>query len=216
MKKRMMGTMFLIVLTIPGIFTACGKKHGEFLTVAETMESTAEAFQEEEEVAEAPIQPQELCVYVCGEVNEPGVYTFSEGTRLYEAIASAGGFTQAAEENYWNLAMVLSDCQMVYVPSKEEVVGNREGGLLAVGQADDVSSCGGTLAKTDATDSRVNINTADEAKLMTIPGIGATRAKSIVDYRQTHGTFSKVEDITKVSGIKGATFAKIEEYITVD
>ena len=65
------------------------------------------------------------------------------------------------------------------------------------------------------TDGKVNINTADEAQLQTLSGIGQTRAQAIISYRQTHGAFQSIEDIQNVNGIKSGVYEKIKDNISV-
>lgn len=143
---------------------------------------------------ESDLKEQTIFVYICGEVERPGVYELPSGSRLYEVVNRAGGLTGAADENSLNQAAVVSDGQQIYVPKKGE------------------ESISGE-AKTSS--ALININTADEAALCSITGIGASRAADIVAYRQANGPFGSIEDIMKVSGIKEGLFAKIKDQITV-
>ncbi|MBQ4284308.1 MAG: helix-hairpin-helix domain-containing protein [Lachnospira sp.] len=145
-----------------------------------------------EEIESLHNQTENIYVYICGAVVNPGVYTCQEGMRLYELIDKAGGFLEDADRNYLNLVEIVEDGRRVYVPSKSEMIAQ------------------GTYSG-----QRININTADKVTLMTLPGIGEARAEDIVAYRQTHGNFSKVEDIMKVNGIKEAAYEKIKDYIMV-
>ena len=152
-----------------------------------------------------------LTVYVCGEVVNAGVYTLKEGSRICDAVALAGGFTDAACETSINLADYIFDGEMIEILSEEEASslgkthsGSDPGGGTAVG--------GGGKAGGDGL---VNINTADEALLKTLPGIGDSKAKAIMEYRQEHGQFTSIEDIMKIGGIKEGIFNNIKDYITV-
>lgn len=147
-----------------------------------------------------------IAVYVCGEVKHPGVYELSEGMRICDAVEAAGGFTEKASREYWNLAQVLSDGQMLSVPTREEAR-KRE----AV--AEEGTSIG--AAEEPGKDGLVNINTADAALLTSVPGIGQVRAEAVIAYRKEHGSFQKKEDIKKVSGIGDALFEKMKDHITV-
>lgn len=133
-----------------------------------------------------------LYVYVCGEVNAPGVYRCAAGSRIYEVIELAGGFCEEADRNYLNLVEEVKDGSKLYVPSLN----------------DNISEAGSAGAL-------ININTATKEQLMTLPGIGESRAADIISYRQSKGNFKSVEDIKKVSGIKNAAYDKIKDLICV-
>ncbi len=134
-------------------------------------------------------QTQGNYVYICGYVINPGVYICDEGMRIYELIDMAGGFHSEADRDYLNLVEVVTDGQKIYVPKLGEVVsGDKQ---------------------------KVNINTADKLTLMTLPGIGESRASDIISYREEQGGFARIEDIMKVSGIKEAAYEKIKDYIVV-
>ncbi|MBR5348441.1 MAG: ComEA family DNA-binding protein [Lachnospiraceae bacterium] len=136
-----------------------------------------------------------IFVYVVGEVLHPGVYELKSGERLDAAIRAAGGFTEAAEPASVNLARPVTDGEQVEVLSREAYVAR---GVI-------YSQTGSGL---------VNINTADVRELMTLPGIGETRAQAIIDHRNKHGPFETIEAIMQVSGIKQAAFEQIRDKIT--
>ena len=157
---------------------------------------------------------QEIVVHICGAVKEPGVYSLKENQRLYEGIQEAGGFREDADEEYLNQAMYLEDGMKVVVPTKEETDSERveekatENGYIQRQENIDKNTFQETTGKVD-------LNTANEAQLCTLPGIGVSRAKSIIQYREENGFFQKIEDVMKVSGIKEAAFEKIKDYITI-
>ena len=150
---------------------------------------------------------EEFFVYVCGAVRSPGVYAFTEDTRIYEALNAAGGFTAEADTGVLNLAEPVRDGQKLYVP--------------ALGETDpgngSYSTPGSSAETADGSDSGslVNINTAPLSELITIKGIGESRAEDIISYRESSGGFSSIEDIMKVPGIKDGLFNKIKDSITV-
>lgn len=152
-------------------------------------------------------QPELIYVYVCGSVNEPGVYEVREGSRVHELIALAGGFAEDAYILSVSMAKTVTDGQTLYVPhldeAEDDVAGSRLSGSV-IGD-DDIYG-----QKT-----KININTASVEQLMTLKGIGESRARDIVDYRTRNGSFKKTEDVMKVSGIKEAAYSKIKDDICV-
>ena len=151
--------------------------------------------------------PEDIFVHICGAVVNPGVYVLSAGSRIFEGIEAAGGFSEDACEDFVNLAQTLQDGQRIVIPTVEE----------AEAAMQDSSYQEQWLPEEpQSADGRVNINTASEQELSAITGIGAGKAAAIVQYRQENGSFSSVEDIMKVSGIKEGTYEKIKDKITVN
>lgn len=195
----------IIVLLLLLALTGCGKTEAVFYDSG-TEELPAEAGTEQTEQIEQTEQTEQtekskdtkrsVWVYVCGSVNHPGVYELSEGSRITDAIEAAGGMTEEAADTYLNLAETLSDGQKIEVPSLEEAEVLTEAG------------------KTGAA-GLVNLNRATEEELMTLSGIGASKAKEIIRYRETKGGFGKPEDLMKIPGIKEGVFHKIRDQITV-
>lgn len=146
-------------------------------------------------------------VYLCGCVKKPGVYTLEAGSRLYEYLELAGGYTPEADTEYENLARTLSDGEKVYFPSKEQVSSGEFVNELVTNDAD--------YGNDAVTKTKVNINTAGIDELTTLTGIGESRAKTIIAYRQNNGRFEAIEDIMLVNGIKQSIFDNIKEQITV-
>lgn len=142
-------------------------------------------------VGEAP----DICVYVCGAVEAPGIVFLPEGSRAADALEAAGGFAFHAAVDAVNLAAKISDGEKLYFPDCEEYRA----------QAEKQASASAGL---------VNINTADAAQLCTLPGIGESRAADIIAYREAHGGFASCEDIMNVSGIKENVYNKISDKIT--
>ena len=166
-------------------------------------EETESAPKEERPPEETqPSSQAPYVVYVCGQVKEPGVYELEPGSRVYQAVEMAGGFGPDAASWYLNLAQEVADGMKIQVPTEEEALAwGNSGGSLSVGQGQ--------------TETKVNLNTADEEQLMTLTGIGESRAADIIRYRQEHGPFERIEDIMNVSGIKEGAFQKIKDSITV-
>lgn len=159
---------------------------------------------EEERLQEDAIvePPGPILVDVKGAVRYPGVHALKEGDRLIDAIQAAGGYLPDADSRLLNHAMKLADEVVVYVPAHGETV-------------EDMPVFQVMEAPGQQEDGKVDINTADEQALMTIPGIGPAKAAAIVQYRTDHGSFQKVEAIMEVSGIGKKTFENLEPYIKV-
>ncbi len=159
--------------------------------------------------------PETTCyVYVCGAVNAPGVYELPAGSRVYEAIAMAGGMTGEADGRSLNQAAQVADGQQITVYTREEAEKLQKNGSSAAMAGQDAGS-GGNLSAGESEKAKVNINTAGREELMTLHGIGAARADAILAYREQHGAFSRIEDIMNVEGIKEKAFAKIRDDIVV-
>ncbi|WP_059102683.1 helix-hairpin-helix domain-containing protein [Shouchella shacheensis] len=157
----------------------------------------------EEEDSSASLESEEkassVIVDVKGAVHAPGVYELDAGSRVHEAILMAGGLAENAEERALNLAVVLTDEMLLYVPEEGE---------------EDIPAAGST--NTNGSDAAlVNINTAEEAELLTLPGIGPAKASAILSYREEHGPFEAPEDLVQVNGIGEKSFQQLSELITV-
>lgn len=172
--------------------------------------------------AGANAQQSVVCyVHIYGAVVNPGVYELQEGSRIFQAVSAAGGFTEEACRDYVNQARQVSDGMKIWIPTEKEALDFPEksgDGIETVGtQAADAGSAGaGANPGAGAAGSvLVNINTATVEQLCTLNGIGESRAKTIIAYREAHGAFAKKEDIMKVTGIKESSYAKIKDQITV-
>lgn len=212
-------------------FTGCGSR--SYLETAETAaqeeadesdrkpeEETDESDRRPEEEAasdkaseneEASKEPEKKTMYVQigGAVVSPGVYCLTEGSRVFEAVAMAGGLTREAAEESLNQAEILSDGQWIHIPTKEEAAAG-EYCPGSMGRQSNASPAG-----TSPEDTRININTATAEELTALPGIGPAKARAIVSYREEHGGFSSPEDLKQVSGIGEGTYRRLEEQIRV-
>lgn len=149
-------------------------------------------------------QDSVIFVYICGCVENPGVYELPAGSRVCDGLDAAGGFSEGADESRINLAGILKDGDMVYFPEVGE--------NLPDGASDYIPENAGS---TGAAQSLVNINTAGEDILCTLPGIGSSKAQAIIRYREEHGSFTDIKDIMNVNGIGENLFKQIEDLICV-
>ncbi len=165
-----------------------------------------------EEGVEEP-EIQKIMIHICGAVQHPGVYELEEGDRICQAVEKAGGFTGEADEDLLNQAQKLTDGMQLVIPTKEEAdkVRKEGTGTQQYLRYEDTTSNAENINES----SLVNINTASEEMLCTLPGIGSEKAKSIIEYRMKNGNYKRIEDIMNVAGIKSGMFAKIRDKIVV-
>ena len=218
-KHIMIVTVLFLVMGIAG----CGTDKKVYYE--QTDEATEVSLQEDDEavmslqadhVTEVSLQADQMTdssqnqeeayyVYVCGAVQVPGVYMLHAGDRIYEAITMAGGLSEDASTISVNQAEMVSDGQMIFVPTVEEA--NAGITMPQVSVVQDSAKENGDAAG----DGKVDLNTASLEELMTLPGIGETRANDILTYRMEHGAFAAVEEIMNVNGIKEGLYNRIKD-----
>ena len=137
-----------------------------------------------------------IYVYVCGHVETPGVYQLPAEARVCDALQLAGGVTEDGNPEALNQAECMTDGQTLYVPGLDENV--------------DVAG----MTQQSKEDGLININQADREMLMTLPGIGESKADMIIQYREEHGNFQSIEELMDIPGIKEGVFNKMKEKIT--
>ncbi|MGX7076419.1 helix-hairpin-helix domain-containing protein [Globicatella sanguinis] len=154
------------------------------------------------------ITTQEMIIYVDvkGEVRDPGVYQLSNGARVMDAIESAGGLTNEADEDQLNLALLLSDQMVIVVPNINQTL-EEEYSM--------VNHFANEIDEDPYNELKININVADVAELTLLPGIGEKKAQAIIDYREENGSYQTIEDLMNVSGIGQKTFDKLSSMISV-
>lgn len=198
MMKRIQKVLWILVSLQLSFAAGCQKKavlYDSEGAAGEDWETEAEGTEEPKET-DAAKEDAVICVYVCGEVISPGVYEFPAEARIGEAVEAAGGMTEEAASAWLNLAEHMTDGQKIEVPSKEraeellEESAREEKGLI-------------------------NLNTASKEQLMTLRGIGESKAEDIVNYREQQGGFRTLEELMQIPGIKEGVFEKIKDQITV-
>ena len=178
-------------------------------------------------------------VDIKGAVSKPGVYAFKDGDKVIDAIKSAGGLTKNAITSNINLSQKLKSEMVIYIFTKSELSKANTTSIITTPackcETIEVNNCivPTTTANITATTkndnsqnanqnsndgqlgAKININTSDESNLMKVSGIGESKAKAIINYRNEHGLFITIDDIKNVSGIGESLFVKIKDYITV-
>ena len=146
-------------------------------------------------------------VCITGAVNQPGVFHVKEDTRVYEVIKLAGGFRSDAEQDSLNQAAAVSDGEMIRILTVEEakLSNSPEVSGQSQSQTQDGKSTGG----------KVSLNRASKEELMTLPGIGESKADAIIKYREENGSFRSIDDLKKISGIKDGVISKFKDKVVI-
>ncbi|MBO3142642.1 hypothetical protein GZ178_04005 [Dermatophilus congolensis] len=144
--------------------------------------------------------PAAITVHVAGKVAKPGVVTVPAESRASQAIAAAGGFARGSDARSINMAKPLSDGEQIIV--------------AALGEPAPAAAVSSPGTSTTAA-GKVNLNSADQTTLETLPGVGPVMAGKIIKWRTDNGRFTRVEDLNEVSGVGEKTFAKLAQLVTV-
>ncbi len=160
-----------------------------------------------------------LKVDIKGEINIPGIYSLEENSRIMDAIEMAGGLTENADTTMINLSKKIKDEMVIIIYSKEEVNDFKKTKEIeervhekCIEGTEKTLQNDACIENTSETN-KININTASKEQLMTLPGIGESKAKDIIDYREKNGLFQSIEDLKKVPGIGDNIYDQIKESI---
>lgn len=156
--------------------------------------------------------PARVLVHVAGEVGDPGVVTLEAGARVQDAVREAGGLTADADTSRVNLARPVADGERIWVPRPGEMVPELVDGQTGPGVGGAGPAAGGVGGAADA---QVNLNTADQAALEELPGVGPVTAAAILQWRTDHGRFTSTDELLEVSGIGEATLEKLLPHVTL-
>ena len=167
-----------------------------------------------------------LYVDIKGAVNNPGVYEMNEGSRVIDVIEEAGGLRDDADTSIINLSKQVEDEMYIIIYTKDEIMSFKERIIpskkivteieekIICPDTDNDACIGKNDGKNSSLNSKVNINTASKEELMLIPGIGESKANSIIEYRENNN-FTDISEIMNVSGIGESIYDKIKDYIEV-
>ncbi len=153
-------------------------------------------------------------VDVKGAVKKPGVYEFKQGDRVIDAINKAGGLKTTSDTSNINLSQKLKSEMVVYIYTKSEIKNNSKSiscDTICETNVIEVNNC----IKNDKDENLININTANEEELLKLSGLGESKAKKIIEYREANGNFESIDEIKNVSGIGDALFENIKDKIKV-
>jgi competence protein ComEA len=160
----------------------------------------SDGFEQEEEVTVE--NDPTILIDIKGAIVKPGVYELKKGDRVYQAIDLAGGLLTEADQQQLNLAQLLQDEMVVYVPKLGEEPSNNI--MTNINEP------------TNSQDGKIFINRVDAADLEKLPGIGPAKASAIFSYREENGAFKDINDLLHVSGIGKKTIEKLEEHLNFD
>ena len=178
------------------------------------IEETDFVVEEAEEAKDEKVE-KEIYIHITGEVNSPGVVVLNEGSRIVDAINAAGGTTTKADITKVNLVYVLEDGMKVNIPNKDDLKKEEIFEYITKGSGDEASEEMSTGNTNSGSKSVVNINTATQTELETLPGIGPSLALKIINYRKENGKFTSIEQIKEVSGIGDSKFEELKKHIGI-
>jgi len=209
-KKWMLGAIIAIAFVFilwPKLFPASQTtepKAFQKLVVDEEEGEVDESIESDSEIEkEVHLPPATVLIDIKGAVKLPGVYELANGERIIDAVDKAGGFMASADTRKVNLAALLVDEMVIYVPEEGEEVE-----VLSL-----VENTSGVDGK-DTGQGKVNINTATVEELTTLSGIGPSKANAILEYREENGLFKSVDELVNVTGIGEKSLEKIRDTIT--
>ena len=195
-------TLIVTIGLLLGIFTMIIRQPSDNEQTVEAVIGQVDSTNETDEVLiEQPPQvsePEWIIVDIKGNVVRPGVYEVLNESRVQDVVELAGGFTEEANTLTVNLAEKVQDQMVVYVGGEEDP--------LAVAQPS---------SETSSESQKININLASKDELMQLNSIGSVKADNIIKYREEHGPFNSIEEITNASGIGDKTFDSLKENLTI-
>ena len=216
-KQKIIIGIFIVIVAIVAIYYSY-KQENNFLEQTENLEIENQAKEGAEE-SEETTEKEKIIVHISGAVQNEGIVELESGSRVADAIEKAGGLKENAYMDEINLAYQLEDGEKMHIPTIEEQK-EKENQESKV-ENESATGSDGTTSKSsnssinNGSQTKININTATEEELDTLPGIGPSTATKILDYRKEKGKFKTIEEIKEVSGIGENKYEKIKDRITV-
>lgn len=205
-KRRVCITLIFVGLGIAAFVFSSLRPKREPIEIEKSDDLSVESSITENSVIEQE-SSRSFPVYICGQVNHPGIYEVDQSVYLYELIDMAGGLTDQAAVTHIDMVYRITKEESIYIPSAEEVSSDSDIGTIRISSKEE----SGISEKNE----KVNINTADEEQLSSLSGIGVKTAKKIIDFREENGPFLTTEDLMKVPGIGESKYAAIRDSICV-
>lgn len=231
-KKTLIIIITIIVTALIIAYMLFTKSNDETITNLEEIETNENDTQNNQKET----NENKIIIHITGAIKKEGIYELKENSRIADAIESAEGLTENANIQDINLAYVLEDGEKIHIPTKEEtkqsnsekiekntdkttvyVTKNTGGTEKSASNTENTNNSGNTKNNNSTTNKneKININTATQAELETLPGIGPSTALKIINYRKENGKYKTIEDIKKVSGIGDSKYNKIKELIKI-
>lgn len=207
--KFILSRIIFVTFIIIFVVTGCGDDEPQLVEISQQVDSEKNQANDGSQdaltdtVNETEVGENMICIHISGAVVKPGLYELPEGSRLYDAVMEAGGFSLDAAVDYSNLAEVLIDGVKYHIYTEAEIEKN-DSGIEIINVESHYNSAG-----------QLNINVATKDELMKLSGIGEAKAQAIIDYREEQGPFKDVSDLKNVSGIGDGLFSKISGDIIV-
>lgn len=223
MKNKLLVGILLLLVIVLFVYFSYFSNESEALVEDEIVEL------EKEEISNSNVAKNtKVKVDIKGAINKPGVYEVESGKRVIDVIKQAGNLKKNANTNYINLSAKVEDEMVIWIYTNSEIE------KLKLEQSSVkymISECNCPVVDnttclnsenedkdknmSNSTNTIVNINTATLEELMTLDGVGESKAKSIIEYREKNGKFNSIEEIMNVSGIGESAFNKIKEFISI-
>jgi len=203
-KWYLFAVVIVCIVTLIGLNVFLQEEEHQDDLFADVTDAFADGEQDAEKEIEVPIKETVKKVDVKGAVKSPGLYIAVDGERVLDLVEKAGGFVAEADLNRVNLAQIVEDQMVIYVPRVGE---EQENIPLQAGT--------GIGAGSSQESQKVNINTASESELQTLTGIGPSKAATIIQYRTEKGPFKSIEEIKNIGGIGDKTFEKLKDDIEI-
>ena len=175
-------------------------------------QNETEKIVEIEEINKEEIKEEKVTVDVKGAVLNPGIYTLDNNKRVFDAITIAGGLLDNSDTENINMSLKLTDEMVIIVPFKEEKQ-NSVGDKEHLNNSNNIENDANVSNSKNTNNEKVSINKASKEDLMTLKGIGETKALAIINYRKEHGNFKSISELQNVKGIGKSIFEKIKDNI---
>ncbi len=203
--KKIFLFIFLCLILISSGFYYLYNNNNDFIEQSNILEDV-------EEENKSTLESNKIIVHICGAVNNEGIVELEENARLVDAINKAGGLRGDAYTDEINLADILEDGEKIYIRTKDEYESSK---IQESESNSNIKINESSSIATNDKKTKININTATQEELETLPGIGESTALKIINYRKENGKFKDIEAVKGVKGIGESKFEKIKDLISI-